>query len=472
MKKIAALLLIFALLIALLPVFAAASENRAAISGCSTLQAQVPLGGSEQRLDTAKAAILYELNTDTLVYSWNPDERIDPTGLVKFLTVLVALERGDLHAQVTVSRSALNSVAIGAVSAKLKNGEILTLEDLLYCVMVASANDACAVVAEFIGGSQLGFAQLMNQKAVDLGCTDSNFVNPHGLSAENQYSTARDLAMIVEAALENAQFAAMFSSKEYTVRATNVSEERHLKTTNHMMSTATLKNYLDERVTGGKPAAATTTDRSMICTAEVGSSRYLCVVMSTEAVVSEDGYSVISYGCFEETKKLLDYGFYNFEARQVIDSSQIFAQYAVAGGENDVVLQPDRDLYTMLPKEYEAASLTFSERLDTAALTAPVQQGAVLGSLQVSYGSVMLGSCDLVSVYAVAVKDTSIRPADPAAPDQSEPGMDWSFLKWIGLGILGVLFLAVAVYVSIRLIRSARIRRMHRRRMRQRRRSR
>ncbi len=473
MKKFAIILVILSLLVGSCPVFAAPAENDPSVlTGCSSLLARLSLGGSGQKLDTAKAAILYELNSDTMVYSWNPDAIIDPTGLVKLLTVLVALELGDLHAQVTVSREALNSVAIGAVSANLKRGEILTLEELLYCVMVASANDACAVIAEYIGGSQAGFVELMNQKARDLGCTSSNFTNPHGLPDENQFSTARDMAILTEAALENEVFNTMFCAKEHTVPATNVSEPRELNTTNHMMSSATVKNYVDSRVTGGKPAAATTTDRSMVCTAEVGTSRYLCLVMSATGVVSEDGYSVVSYGCFEETKVLLDYGFYNFEVRQVIDKSQIFAQYNVAGGENDVVLQPDRDLYTVLPKEYEADELLVSEQVSAGTLNAPVKQGDVLGALRVSYGSVVLGSCDLVAMYDVAAQGSTIRPAEPAQPDQEEAGLDLSFLKWVGLGLGGLLVLTVAVFVGIRLVRSSRIRRMHRRRMRQRRRSR
>ncbi len=472
MKKFTAFTIILALMVLCIPGYAGATEDAAVLSGCKTLGARVPLGGSEKQLETAKAAILYELNSDTLVYAYNPDERIDPTGMVKLLTALIALEEGNLEDQVTVTRAALNSVAIGAVSAGLRAGEVISLQDLLYCVMVASANDAAAVIAEHIGGSQEAFVQKMNEKAAALGCTGSFFTNPHGLPDENQYSTARDLAILTEAALENELFFAMFSAKEYTVPATNKSEARELNTTNHMMSTATIKNYEDGRVTGGKPAAATTTDRSLICTAQVGQTRYLCVVMSAQAVVSEDGYSVISFGSFEETKKLLDFGFRSFEVRQVIDDSEIFGQYGVLEGENDVVLHPGADMFTVLPKDFALENLVFQDSVDTAQLRAPLKKGEVLGRVTISYGSVVVGSCDLVAAADVALRGSIIRPAEPVQDVEEEKTIDLSFLKWIGLGLILLVILAAAGFLGIRLARSARIRRMHRSRRRNRRRSR
>ncbi len=472
MKKFTVFTLIMAFLLVCCPIQIFSAENAAVTSGCSTLFARVPLGGSEKKVETADAALLYELNSDTLVYAYNADERIDPTGLVKLLTALIALESGDLQEQVTVTRSALNTVAIGAVSARLQAGEILTLEDLLYCVMVASANDACAVIAEHIAGSQEAFAQLMNEKAVALGCTGSNFTNPHGLPDKNQYSTARDLAIITEAALENEVFSTMFSAKSYTVPATNTSLVRELKTTNHMMSSATVKNQVDDRVTGGKPAAASTTDRSMICTAEVGGSRYLCVVMSSEGTVSADGYSVITYGCFEETRALLDFGFHSYAVRQVIDDSQIFAQHGVMDGENDVVLHASRDVFTVLPKDFSMDNLFFSEDVNISSLQAPVKQGDVLGSVQITYGTIVVGFCDLVAQNDVSLKGTTIRPAPPVQAEEVDTAVDLSFLKWIGLGAVCVVVISASVFVGLRVARSARIRRMHRSRRRNRRRSR
>ncbi len=442
--------------------------------GCHSLKANMSLGGSDQLLDTAKAALLYELNSDTLLYSWNPDMQIDPTGLVKFMTVLVALENGNIYDRVTVTRAALNSVEIGAVSVELQAGEELTLRNLLYCVMVASANDAAAVIAEHIGGSQAGFVAMMNEKAAELGCTNTQFADPHGLASQGQFSTARDLAIITEAALENSIFLEMFGAKTYTVPATEQSGIRELNTTNHMMSTATNKNYLDERVTGGKPAASSLTDRSMICTAEVGNSRFLSVVISAEATVTEtdSGMWIETFGNFEETKALLDYGFDRFVVRQIVDKSQIFDQYAVAGGENHVSVQPAEDVFTALPKDYSSENIVFYQQMDPNALQAPIKKGQVLGTLQISYGSTALGSCPLVAASAVAVDGTVITPALPPEDGDDISFFDHPAVKWVVFGLLGVAVLAISVFLIVRLARSARIKALHRKRRRARRRSR
>ena len=176
MKKspIICLLLAFFMLISVLFPVTSSASSPAVERGCNSLQARVPLGGTQQLTETAKAVLLYELNTDTLVYAWNPDQRIDPSGMVKILTALVALEHGNLEDEVTVDRDTLNSVGIGIVSANLQSGEVITVRDLLYCVMVKSANDACAVLAKHIGGTQAEFVAMMNEKARQLGCTDSH----------------------------------------------------------------------------------------------------------------------------------------------------------------------------------------------------------------------------------------------------------------------------------------------------------
>ncbi len=474
MKKFTAIFLAILILMSNTVLLARAEQTDAALAGASTLQAQKPLGGSEKLLSSAKAAILYDLNTDTLVYAWNPDARINPTGMVKFLTVLIALEEGDLDQSIKVTRRVLDTVTIGAVSAGLKVGEEITLRELLYCVMIASANDAAAVIADYLGGEgrQAAFAQKMNEKAKALGCTGSNFTNAHGLADPQQYSTARDLAIIVEAALENPLFASMFSMETYTVPATNKSEERQLKTTNFMMSTLTVKNYLDDRITGGKPAAASNTDRSMICTAQVGIARYLCVVMSCDSQVSQDGLVVTNFGNFVETKALIDYGQANFVVRQVIDSRQTFSQFGVSGGENDVVLRPSRDVFTMLPKNYDISKLELIDRVETDKLKAPIEKGAVLGAVTVRYGSVILGTCDLLAQYAVAEAGSTIGSVDRFEQKPQEQKSYWFILNWIVIILGALLILAVLVLLLIRIYNGARVRRAHRRRMRQRRRSR
>ena len=463
MKKKQILSFFLAILILLsMPVAAAAQETDSAVSGGShSLKAAVPLAGSEQLLDTAQAVVAYELNSDTLLYTWNADQRINPTGMVKILTSLIVLEEGNLDDVVTVYRNTLDTIAWGAVSAGLKAGEKVPLRDLLLCVMVASANDAAAVMAAHVAGSQQAFVEKMNQRAKELGCTDSNFTNVHGLFDENQYSTARDLAIITEAALENETFAEMFSLDHFSMEATNLSDKRYFITTNYMMSDEFTNQYFDYRVTGGKPAAASSKDRSMICTAEVGNSHYLLVVMSAQAQVSEDGLSIIHFGNFTETKKLMNFAFNGYTVRQVIGKDQSLYQYAVKNGRNDVVLRPERDVFVLLPADYDKNSVVYHNVVDAAALRAPIAAADKLGVLQISYRGLILANCDLVAMNPVseqqAVSITEERT--PLSADKTENIWD-KISVWIVIAVIVAAFLALIVFLLVKGIQNLRIRRM------------
>ncbi len=471
MKKIIVVCLLLSILAVLPGIPAAADVDPSIQFGCSSLKASMPLAGQEQLLPSADGVILYELNTGTLVYAYEPDDRVNPSSMVKIMSALVALENGDLRDVVTVRRSTLDSVPIGSVSAGLRRDEELTLQDLLYCCLVASANDATAVMAEHIAGTQAAFVDMMNEKARALGCMDTFFSNVNGLNDDIQYSTARDLAIITAAALQNETFALIFSADNYTIPATNMSEERVIYTTNYMMSEEKIRNYYDERVTGGKTAAATQTKRSLICTAEIGTARYLSVVMSADSVMNDDNISVKLFGSFAETAQLLDHAQQNYEVRQILEDSQAFSQHQILNGANDVIVSPMEDVFSVLPVQMPADALKIDTAFGTDSLSAPLKAGAQVGTVRVSYNGIILAQCPLAAMFDVAVKGTVITPAAPIDPEELEnPVMD--VLKWLVIGVVGVLLLAGLIYLAVRLIRNARIRELHRKRKRNRRRSR
>ena len=463
MKKLQMISLLLAILLAFcMPVTAMANETDDSVSaGSHSLHAAVPLAGSEKLLDTAQAVVAYELNSDTLLYTWNADQRINPTGLVKLLTALIVIEEGNLDDMVTVYRSTLDTIAWGAVSAGLKAGEQVPLRDLLLCVMVASANDAAAVMAAHIAGTQQAFVVKMNEKARELGCTDSNFTNVHGLWDPEQYSTARDLAIIAEAALENETFSEMFSMDNFSMGPTNLSEGRYFITTNYMMSDEYMNQYFDYRVTGGKPAAATSSDRSMICTAEVGNSRYLFVVMSAVSKVSQDGLSVITFGNFVETKKLMNFAFNGYTVRQVVDKEQALYQYAVKNGCNDVVLQPDRDVFVLLPSDFSRDDIVYRNVVNATNLVAPIAQSDRLGVLQLSYRGLVLANCDLVAMNPVADQNALTLSDSRESITDTDQESKWKGpVTFVVIAVAAAAGLTGIVVLLIRGIRNLRIRRM------------
>ncbi len=417
---------------------------------CHGLKADIALDSPGKQLDTANAVILYELNTGTMVYTYNADKQVNPTGLVKLLTVLVALEHGDLNEVVTVKQATLNTVAVGSKSARLKSGEEITLRDLLYCVMVYSANDACAVIAAHIGGNQEGFVAMMNDKAKALGCNDSHFTNAHGLHEEENYTTARDICRIADAALENDHFRAMFTAESYTVPATNKSEARTLWTGNHMMSTHTNRIHFDSRVTGGKTGATDQAGRCLVATAESGGMEIMTVLMGAVPVYSADGLSVERYGSFEETRVLLDFAFANYEFRQIFLPGQVLCQFPVQGGANSVAAGPVDGAMTVLPKVLEPGALVWQQ--ESPALQAPVEAGQLLSTAQVWLGDICLAQTRLQAMHAVGLQQTLETEKQPILAEVSTV---WKVLIIVGGTVVGLFLLLILALFTIRMIRRA-----------------
>ena len=344
----------------------------------------------------------------------------------------------------TVTRTALNSVAIGAMSAGLKVDEQITLRDLLYCMMVGSANDAAAVIAEHISGSQEGFVALMNQRATELGCSNTVFLNANGLSCEGQHTTARDLAKITVAALEQEFFVELFSAVSYTVPATNLSEARELKTTNYMMSKESVRTEFDERITGGKTGALTTTDRSLIATAERDGIRYLSVVMSAKGSVN--GNAVTGFGNFADTRKVLDLAFERYSVRQLLYAGQVMEQFPVGNGRNDIVGCPARDLVSTLPADMKVEDITIEYACE--GLMAPIAKDEKIGTIRVWYQNTCVGQCDMLAMYAVqqpGVDDITLMPTAEEAAKRT----------WIMIALIGGIALLVIVlgFVLVLIIR-------------------
>lgn len=461
MKKVRIFCLLLAamLLLSGLPVHTAAVQADLAVSnGCHSVDAAMTLSESEKMVETAKAVVLYELNSGTMLYTWNPDGKIYPTSMVKMMTTLIALEQGDLDEVVTVTRRVLDQLPIGIVSAGLKSGEEITLRDLLYCTMVGSANDAAVVVANHIAGSAEAFVQMMNEKAAQLGCKGTHYSNVHGLHDEDTYTTARDICRITEIALENEAFRQMFCAATYTVPATNKCPERVVETTNFMMNEK--KKYYDERVTGGKTGATDEGGRCLTLTAEKDGMRILCVLMGAVPEVAENG-SLDTFGSFEESKVLLDYAFRSFEFRQVFFDGQSLAQYSVTGGSSHVVTQAATSISTVMPAQVEENQLKWLYECDDTVIQAPVEKGQKLGTVQVWYGTKCLAQTDMVAMHAVQLQQI---PIIPEKPESTQSG-SWLmlFLTLLGLAVLGFLLV-----LGLRIIRILKYQRKKKRRSRRR----
>ena len=353
---------------------------------CHTLAADVALDGAGRKLETAKAVLLYELNTDTLVHGYNVDKLVNPTGLVKLLTVLVALEKGDLEDIVTVKQSTLNTVAVGSVSAKLKSGEEISLRDLLLCIMVASANDACAVVAAHVGGSQAGFVAMMNEKAAQLGMKDTHFVNCTGLdddpNAQQHLTSAYDIALMSrELMLHHPDIKKFTTIWMDTIRGGTFG----LANTNKL-----IRFY--RGATGLKTGFTSAAGYCLSATAQREDLELIAVVMGAES--SQDR--------FNACKQLLDYGFANFAL--VRPQPQGVHSVEVKLGKVDfVTVRPAEDAALLVDKG-QKNQVDIQVELEQR-VTAPISQGQRLGTLTVRVGDQILRQIPMVAAEGVQKKN-------------------------------------------------------------------
>ncbi|MBO5892352.1 MAG: D-alanyl-D-alanine carboxypeptidase [Oscillospiraceae bacterium] len=445
---------------------AALQSDSTVASGSQTVDAAKALESQQKLVETAKAVVVYEKTSGTMVYTWNADGRIFPASMVKLMTALVALDNTDISQKVMVTTSALNRVPVGALRMGLVAGEELTLEQLLYCMMVASANDAAMVIAQHVAGSQEAFIAKMNEKARELGCTDTNFSNVHGLHDEQTYTTARDVCRILLAGLEDPRFEAMFTTAKYTIPATNLSKERTIKTTNNMMLT-TSWDYYDQRVTGGRTGSTDAAGRCIAITAEASGMELVCVLMGAEPTYSEDKQVVLRFGSFEEMSEILDYVFDGYALYQLAAKGQIVTQLEVTNGANHVAVQPERSVLTVLPADIDLYTLRWEFVSDN--LTAPVEVGTEAGAVQIWHGDICVGQTNLITANSVEVETTLVMPKRPSEMDGRG---SWKILLFVVCGIAGVAVVVMLFSAAPKIIRRIKVKNMRRRRRKNRRRAR
>ncbi len=442
------------------------------LSGCRTINAQMPLAGSARMLETAVSVFAYERNTGTLVYAYNPDQELQPGTFTKIVAAIVALENGNLEDKVTVNSLSYKSLPAGATTAKpyLKEGEELTLKDLLHLMVLTWANDAAITVAEHISGTQEAFVQKMNEWVIRAGCTNTKFSDCHGLGSLDQRTTARDMARIVEAATKNADFRELFGVNEYKVPRTNkTDEERSLKALNYLKEETYMPDLVYKGVTGGIAHYSESSGASIVCTAEKKGMSYTVVIMGSKRTFEENGWRVISYGNYEEAWTMLDYVFDNYKICRLLHDGQSMTQFNVAGGENDVVAQSHASMDAILPINAKLDNLIMKYSVVGGGLKAPVQNDQKIGNLQIWYRTSCIAETELYAMSSVrSAEKSNVKIRSVATRDDSNLS---GFLSFIGIVCL-VILVPFVLYLVINHMRRIIARNRRRRRRASRRRSR
>lgn len=354
----------------------------------------------------ATAGFLIDMQYDTVLYEKNIKEKRYPASLTKIMTALMVLEaidRGDIQGSTvfTASESALKDITEGSSTSNIQAGEQMSVENLLYCLLVPSANEASNILAEGLSGSISAFVDLMNTRAQELGLEGTHFSNPHGLHDEDHYSTAYDIYLITKEALTHPLFVKITSTPSYTVPATNMSEERTLLNTNALLTSAKFPGYVYEPTTGIKTGHTDEAGYCLVSSAQSGGRSLLAVVLGADNIFHDNGR--IERKQFSESNRLLQWGFSNFKPRTLLDSNTVMEEIPVAYGKgvSYVVAQPASTITAILPRSFDPDLLEADVDLTAKKLSAPVRSGQKVGTVIISYDGTSYGTSDLVTVSDV-----------------------------------------------------------------------
>lgn len=383
----------------------------------------------------AETAILMDAATGEILYEKNAEQKMYPASITKLMTILLALEYGALTDEITFSHDAIYSIEPGSAHIAIQEGETLTLEQVLRAIILRSANEAANGIAEYVDQSVEAFAQHMTERAKELGCKNTNFVNANGLHAENHYTTAYDMALIAKELLTHEEYCNMMSETYYEIPPTNKqTETRYLHGQHQMLNQNSIYYY--EYAIGGKTGYTSEALNTLVTYAKKGDTLLIAVVMKCNGAEH-----------YTDTAALFDYGFAHFEtvkllsAKDYVQTVQVTETYKKKTTTLDsITIAPAEDVYHTLPAGTDLSSLKIETNCPES-VEAPVTEGQTLGTLTVSFNGETLDTVDLKAQKAVA----AMTEAEHDALDQDAIQ---SLLKKIGIGI-GAVLIALIVLLGI-----------------------
>ena len=389
----------------------------------------------------ATAALVVDATYDTVLYDLNAHERRYPASITKVMTALLTLEaaeRGELtlDQMITATEAIHTDMVPDGSTQNIKTGETMSVKDVLCCLLIASANESANFLAITVAGDIPSFVALMNQRAAELGMKDTHFANPHGLHRDDHYTTAWDLYLLAREAMTHELFREIVSTADYTVPATNLSEERHFFNTNALLTPARYSSYLYSSAIGIKTGSTGEAGQCLLSAAERDGRTLYCVVLGARVAAQEDGsYRQMQ---FYETVRLFEWGFKNFSVRAILESSDPVAQVEVTLSDTDYVLvRPDGSLSALLPNDQDLSQFVATPELFADSVEAPVEEGQVLGKVTLTLNGEEYGSLDLVALNSVERSELQYH-IDRAEKFLAQP---WVPVAAIGLVVLILLLI-------------------------------
>ena len=339
---------------------------------------------------TSPEVILFNTNSESIIYEKNAYKITYPASTTKIMTAILVLENGNLEDTTTVSSNA-TILPYGYVSAHLQVDEVLTIKDLLHLLLVTSANDAANVLAEYVAGSVSEFANMMNEKAVEIECTNTHFVNPNGVHDSNHYTTAYDLCLIANYAMKNETFREIVSTVSYTVPATNKYKERTFSNTNKLLQETnedsdTQNIYYYEYATGIKTGYTEPAKNCLVASAKKDGVEYIAVILGSKT--NEDDFNSER---FADAKNLFITAFDNYTYTSVKHAGDIVTNVEIPNGNfirKNLDLELQNDLEFLIKNEDLEKELIPEITIYDDALQAPISKGNILGTATYTYNNI------------------------------------------------------------------------------------
>ncbi len=356
----------------------------------------------------AEGAMLVNMDTGDILYQKNSDKKLYPASLTKLMTALVLFENtSDVDKEiVTVSEYAIRSLdGTDSSLGGLKIGEQLTVRQMLYVLLLSSANEGANAIAEHVAGDVESFCAKMNEKAAQLNMTGTHYANAHGLHDLNHYTTVSDMYKLTTEVLKHPVLKEIVYSTKYKLEATNKSPSRTFTTTNFMMlnnsERCTAEKYKGQLyyykyVKGVKTGYTDAAGRCLVSTASKNGYNYMCIIMNSP-VYDDAGRKIrIEFG---DTKALYEWAFNDFEYRTVLNTDEIIGEAPVelAWDTDFVSVVPSESLTAIVPKKADNSTLGRDINWYKDSYKAPIKKGDVLGECNITYAGEVLGTVTLIA---------------------------------------------------------------------------
>lgn len=420
----------------------------------SICQTDIALADQKQPPNiSAEAGCVIDVQSGTVLYDKNMNKKEYPASITKIMTTLVALENSSLSEQVEYDENAFANWEPGASNAGIEIGEKINMEESLYAVMLASANEACNGVAHHICGNIDTFVEKMNQKAQELGCKNTHFANTNGLWKKDHYTSAYDMALIGREAIQNEDFKKITGARVFTMSKTNKRKEGYPLANHHkMINPSTHPQYAYKYCEGGKTGYTSKCRNTLVTFAKKGDMELVCVVLKCDNSVWTEP------NAYTDTTRLFNYCFSNFEKTKIqndevtqINEQYLFTKFSPFYDKKTSSLYIDEDAGVVLPK---GVGLDQTEKKIEYYAQPQMKSGKkVIGQINYQYMGQSVGAFDIYyeNQNALTLKDSidMSKWFDEAVEEAKKEPVPWK--KYAVVAILAICVIVVSIISIIRI---------------------